>query len=111
VRNEPPRNRVDIPVPAYRPTLDRFSAECAGSGPEKLVEFFEPSAREEMLTRLTGVFAKKGWERPPPILDTEISPQDEMHVGAVHELEGGKLTVRWSYHIDGSWRISTLKVH
>ena len=44
------------------------------------------------------------------ILDTQLSPDGESYFDAVHKLQHGKLTVRWSYRTDGYWRISKLKL-
>tara|TARA_R110002096_G_scaffold217928_4_gene406022 strand:+ start:901 stop:2373 length:1473 start_codon:yes stop_codon:yes gene_type:complete len=102
-------DQIDIPVPDYRPTVEQFAAAWATSDPKKVTDFFKPESRAERLSELKNVIDKQGWERLPPILETEVSPIDETQVSAEYKCKRGKLSVRW-YYSDGSWYIGTLKL-
>ena len=101
---------ITIPVPDYRPALERFAAAWKASDLEQVIELYKPESRAERLAELQGVMAKQEWERLPVILETQVNQLDETNVSAVYTCASGKLKVGFHYGVDGKWYIVTLKL-
>lgn len=101
---------VELPVPAFEPTRERFLAAWRGSDPEALAQFFSPENRAIMRDSIETSARRRGWNEFPGVLDTRVTDETGGDVELVLVLERGKVTTAWHLRDDGSWHLNRLEM-
>ncbi len=100
---------VELPVPPFEPTYERFLEAWRASDVEGIVAFFSPDSREGMLASIEASVRERGWDSLPQLLTTQMSDYSEGDAEVVHELERSKVRTRWHLGTDGKWRLYALR--
>jgi hypothetical protein len=101
--------RVDLPIPALEPTLEKFRAAWRGFDTQALAGFFAADAQATMLKNIEGAVEGRGWESMPTIIDTGLTYDAKGQASAIFALEKGNLSTEWTFRSDGAWRLHALR--
>ena len=99
---------IQMPIPPFDPSFQRFLGAWKRSDTKALSEFFAPDFRERMQVSLKASLTNRGWTSFPEISSFDLDTPEPEKCVATLQVESGAVITTWWISPRGDWALQTI---